>query len=60
MLTSISMLMLLTIVSVLVILSSFSVLVMLNGIFVRVLTLIWYIMMLPCISKVPIDNGSNR
>ena len=60
MLTIISVLILLTNVSVLALLSSFSVLLLLTGVFVGVLTLIWYILMLKCISKIPVDNGFNH
>ena len=58
--TSISVLMLLISVYVLVLMSSVDVLVLMTGIFVGVLTLIWSILMLECISKVPVDNGINN
>ena len=58
-LTSISMLMLLANVSAMILLSSGTVLVFLTGIFVGVLKLIWSILMVECISKVPVDNGFN-
>ena len=54
------MLMLLASVSVLKLLSSVTVLVLLTGIFVGVLILIWYIMMVGYISKVPVENGFNH
>ena len=57
MLTSIPVLILFTSVSVLVLLSSVNVLVMLTGYFVGVLTLIWSILMMECISKISVDNG---
>ena len=47
-------------VSVLILLSSGDVMVLMNGIFVIVLTLIWSIMMVGCISKVPVGNGFNN
>ena len=59
-LTIISVLRLFISVSVLVMLSRVAVLVLMTGIFVGVLTLIWSILMLECISKVPVDNGFNN
>ena len=53
-LTRISMLMLLVVVSMMILLYSGTVLVLLNGIFVGVLTLICSILMVECISKVPV------
>ena len=44
----------------LVLLSSVSVLVLLTDVFVGVLMLIWSILMLGCISKIPVDNGFNH
>ena len=55
-----SVLMLLASVSVLILLSSVFVLVLMNGIFVCALILIWSILMVKCISKVPVDNGFNN
>ena len=52
--------MLLASVSVMMLLSSDTVLVLLTGIFVSVLTLIWSILMVEFISKVPADNGFNH
>ena len=60
MLTNSSVLILLTSFSALVMLSSVSVLVQLNGVFLGGLTLIWSIMMLECISKIPVDYGYNH
>ena len=54
------MLILLTSSSVLVLVSSVSVLVLLTSVFVGALTLIWYILVLKCISKIPVDNGLNH
>ena len=54
------MLMLLTNVSVLILFSSVAVLAMLTGIFVGVLMMIWSILMVERISKVPVDNGFNH
>ena len=59
-LTRIFVFMLLVGVSVLILFYSVAVLVLLNGIFVGVLTLIWSILMVGCISKVPVDNGFNN
>ena len=56
----IPLLMLLASVYMLVLLSSVDVLVLLTGMFVGVLTLIWSILMLECISKFPVDNGFNH
>ena len=58
-LTSIPVLTLLAIVF-LVLLSSVAVLVLITGIFVGVLTLIWSILMVEFISKVPVDNVVNN
>ena len=44
--------------SVITLLSS-GVLVFLTGVFVSVLMLIWSILMVECIYKVPVDNGFN-
>ena len=54
------MLMLLDSVSVMILLSSGAVLVFLTGNFVGVLTLIWSILIVECIYKVPVDNGFNN
>ena len=59
-LTSIYVLILLTSVSVLMLLTSVSVLVLLTGVFVGVLTLIWSILMVVFIAKIPVDNGLNH
>ena len=59
-LTRISILILLASVSVLILLSSGAVLVFMSGIVVDVLTLIWSILMVECISKVTVDNGFNN
>ena len=59
-LTRMSMLILLTIVSVMILLSSGILMILLAGIFVCVLTLIWSILMVEYISKVPIENGVNN
>ena len=59
-LTRIYMLMLLDSVSVMILLSSGAVLVFLTGNFVGVLTLIWSILIVECIYKVPVDNGFNN
>ena len=58
--TRISVLVLLASVSVMIILSIVAVLVKLTGIFVVMFTLIWYILIVECISKVPMDNGFNH
>ena len=60
MLTKISMLMSLASVSMLIMLSSDAMLGLLTGIFVGALTLIWSILMVECILKVPVDNGFNN
>ena len=44
----------------LILLSSFVVLELLTGSFVGVLKLIWSILMVEFISKVPVDNGFNN
>ena len=54
------MLMFLTSVSVLILLSSGAVMIFLTGIFVGGSTLIWSILMVECISKVPVENGFNN
>ena len=54
------MLMLLTSVSVLVLLSRGDVMMFLDGIFVALLTLILFILVVECISKVPVDNRVNH
>ena len=54
------MLRLLASISVMVMLSSVAVLVLITGIFVGVLTLIWSIMMVECISKVTVENWFNH
>ena len=54
------MLMLLDSVYVLILLSSGAVLVLLAGIFADVLTLIWSILMVEFITKIPVDNGFNN
>ena len=59
-LTVMSMLMLLASVSILILLSSDAVIIFLDGIFVCVLMLIWSILMVEYISKVPVDNGFNH
>ena len=59
-LTRISMLVLLTSVSLLVLLSSGAVMILLAGIFFGVLTLIWSILMVGCVSKFPVDNRFNH
>ena len=59
-LTGISVLMLFASVYVLILLSVVAVLVLLTGIFVGVLTLIWYILMVKFISKVPVENWFNH
>ena len=53
-------LVLLASVSVLTLLSSVALLVMLTVIFFGVLTLIWSIMMVECISKVTVENWFNH
>ena len=58
-LTRMSMLMLLISVSVMVLLSSGAVMILLAGIFVGGLTLIWSILMVEYIYKVPVDNRVN-
>ena len=55
-----SRLMLLTSVSVLVLFSTGAVMIFLAGTFVGALSLIWYILMVECISKVTVDNRVNR
>ena len=47
-------------VSVLILLSGGAVLVFWTEHFAGVLTLIWSIMMVECISKIPVDNGFNH
>ena len=59
-LNMISVFMLFASVSVLIIIYSVAVLVLLTGIFVGVLTLIWSILMVECISKFPVDNWVNH
>ena len=59
-LARISMLVLLDSVSVLILLSSDALLELMTGVFVGVLTLIWSILMVECISKVHIDNCFNN
>ena len=59
-LTRISMLKFLASAYVLILLSSGGVLVFLTVFFVGVLKLIWYILIVECISKVPVDNGFNH
>ena len=59
-LTRMSMLMFLTSVYVLVLLYSGSMVILLAGIFGSVLTLIWSILMVEYISKVPVDNRVNN
>ena len=59
-LTRIYMLMLLASVSLLILLSSCAVLVLLTENVVGVLMLIWSIMMVEFISKIPVDNGFNN
>ena len=54
------MLMFLTSVYVLVLLYSGSMVILLAGIFGSVLTLIWSILMVEYISKVPVDNRVNN
>ena len=54
------MLVLFTSVDMLVLLSNGAVMIFMDGIFVGVLTLIWSILMVECISKVPVDNGINN
>ena len=56
----ISMLVLLASVSVMILLSSIAIVVLLTGIFIGVLTLIWSILIVKCISKVPVNNGFNN
>ena len=53
------MLMFLASVYVLILLSSGSVMIFMAGGFVGALTLIWSILMVKCISKVPVYNGVN-
>ena len=60
MLTRISLLNLMGSVSMLILFSIVSVLVLLTGSFVGVLTLIWSILMVERISKLPIYNGFNH
>ena len=59
-LTRMSMLMLFTSVSVLILSSSDAVMILPAGFFVDVLTLIWSILMVEFISKVPDYNGINH
>ena len=59
-LTMIFMLMLLVSVYLLVLMSSCAVIIFLTGVFAGALTLIWYILMVGYISKVPVDNGANH
>ena len=59
-LTSIYVLILLTSVYVLVLLYSVAELALMTGIFVGVVTLIYSILMLECISKVTVYNGFNH
>ena len=47
-------------VSGLILLSSDAVIIFLDGIFVCVLMLIWSILMVEYISKVPVENGFNN
>ena len=54
------MMMLLASVSVLILLYSGALIIFLAGIFVGVLTLIWSILMVEFISKVPVDNVVNN
>ena len=56
----VSVLIILTSVSVLVLLTSVSVLVPLTGVIVGMLMLIWSIMMLEFIPRIPVDNGFNN
>ena len=58
-LTSMFTLIFLTIVYVMVLLSSGAVMILLAGIFVGGLTLIWSILMVEYIYKVPVDNRVN-
>ena len=59
-LTMMSMLLLLTSMSVLVLFSRGDLIIFLAGSFVGVLSLIWSILMVECISKVHIDNCFNN
>ena len=59
-LTRISMLVFLTSVSVLVLLSRGDFMILMAGIFVGVLTLIWSIMIVECISKFSVENRVNH
>ena len=56
----ISVMILLTSVSLLVLLTSVSVLLLFTGIFLGLLMLIWSILMLKCIAKIPVYNGLNH
>ena len=59
-LTRIFMLKFLASAYVLTLLSSGAVLVFMTVFFVGVLKLIWYILMVECISKAPVENGFNN
>ena len=59
-LTRMSMMILLTSVSVLILLSIGTVTILLAGIFVGVLTFIWSILVVECISKAPVENRFNN
>ena len=54
------MLVLFTSFDMLILLSSGDVVILLTGIFVGFLRLFWSILMVECISKVPVDNGINN